>query len=227
MIIDKNLASVYDPNMVYNIDDVVVYGNSIYQCIIPDTTGEFNLENWEKAYLTDIFDSTANSTFVNSLAPQYSNESTYKVDSYVLYENTLYKCITEVSEAENFNSEKWEKCYLSDILNGDSDLKEIEVGVGLTWSQGTNTGIETNSGDYVTICISSISANSYAIDETNWENYITISNATVIDINGSIPKFSAYSYYTMAFLCKSTGGTVAITYNSINLHGITYTKITN
>lgn len=44
---------------------------------------------------------------VGSIANEYDATSTYAVDSYVIYENVLYKCITAVTTPESFDDTKW------------------------------------------------------------------------------------------------------------------------
>jgi hypothetical protein len=39
----------------------------------------------------------------------YDNTKTYAVDDEVVYEGVAYKCIVAVTEAEDFDSEKWDE----------------------------------------------------------------------------------------------------------------------
>lgn len=39
----------------------------------------------------------------------YSDQLTYAVGDYVFYNDTLYVCITAVTEPETFDSEKWDE----------------------------------------------------------------------------------------------------------------------
>lgn len=46
----------------------------------------------------------------------YDNSKTYAIDDVVVYNNTIFKCITAVTAAENFNSAKWQQICLRDLL---------------------------------------------------------------------------------------------------------------
>lgn len=53
--------------------------------------------------------SNLNSTKLNNtvVSDIYDSTKTYAVGDYCIYENTLYKCITAITTAESFNSNKW------------------------------------------------------------------------------------------------------------------------
>ncbi len=52
----------------------------------------------------------------NIIANYYDNTSTYKVNDFVIYDNTLYKCITAVDTAEDFDGEKWVATTITDEI---------------------------------------------------------------------------------------------------------------
>ena len=52
------------------------------------------------------------------LAPVFSTSATYAVDDVVLYANNLYKCITAVTVAGDWDSTKWTQVKVSDIAGG-------------------------------------------------------------------------------------------------------------
>ena len=52
------------------------------------------------------------------LAPVFSTASTYAVDDVVLYANNLYKCITAVTVAGDWDATKWTQVKVSDIAGG-------------------------------------------------------------------------------------------------------------
>lgn len=53
---------------------------------------------------------------VESIANEYNATSTYAVDSYVIYENVLYKCITAVTTPEAFDDTKWSAVLIVDEM---------------------------------------------------------------------------------------------------------------
>lgn len=56
-----------------------------------------------------------------NLAEEYDPEKgTYAVDDYCIYENVLYKCLTAISEPEDFDSTKWESVLVTDVMGSGS-----------------------------------------------------------------------------------------------------------
>ena len=52
----------------------------------------------------------------HTIAPAYSNQLTYAVGDLVIYDHKLYRCITAVSSAESFDSNKWVQASVSDTF---------------------------------------------------------------------------------------------------------------
>ena len=50
---------------------------------------------------------------VKIVADKYDPTKTYAVGDYVIYTDLLYKCITTISEPEEFNPEKWNRAKLA------------------------------------------------------------------------------------------------------------------
>ena len=77
--------------------------------------------------------------FVENIASEYNNTLTYKVGDYCMYENKLYKCITEITTAESFDESKWEDVNIVDelnknktiTLNGDTLISQSSPGGGI------------------------------------------------------------------------------------------------
>ena len=56
-----------------------------------------------------------------NLAEEYDpEEGTYAVDDYCIHDNVLYKCLTAVSEPEDFDEEKWEAVLVTDVMGSGS-----------------------------------------------------------------------------------------------------------
>lgn len=73
---------------------------------------------------------------INNITPlslTYNNTSTYNVDDYCIYSNTLYRCTTAITTAENFDNTKWELTTittdLTTILNTIGDINTVLEGV--------------------------------------------------------------------------------------------------
>jgi hypothetical protein len=60
-----------------------------------------------------------------SVANAYSNSKTYNVGDYCLYDSTLYECVANISEPEEWNESHWEKILLTDVT-GVSDYNELQ-----------------------------------------------------------------------------------------------------
>ena len=63
----------------------------------------------------------------NNISDAYSDKKTYAVGDYCIYNNSLYKCITEITTVESFNPAKWKLTSISDIL-GNTDISSIGDG---------------------------------------------------------------------------------------------------
>lgn len=74
----------------------------------PDTTTPLNATNLNT--LSNGIDGLDDRvlTMLGDFASQYAIDSTYKVGDYVIYDGKLYKCITAVTEFEEWDSSKWQ-----------------------------------------------------------------------------------------------------------------------
>lgn len=54
----------------------------------------------------------------SDMANEFSIQSTYAVGDYVMHDYKLYKCISAVTTAGNWNSAKWQECKIGDEING-------------------------------------------------------------------------------------------------------------
>lgn len=60
-------------------------------------------------------------TIKKNFSDVYDNTKTYTVGDYCIYNNQLYKCSTEITVAEEFDSTKWTITSLAEILKGYAD----------------------------------------------------------------------------------------------------------
>lgn len=68
-------------------------------------------------------------TLGNNIAQPYSEEATYQIDDYCIYENKLYRCVTAIEEAEAWNEEKWTFVTVMDsITNVASQMNPAAIG---------------------------------------------------------------------------------------------------
>jgi len=67
------------------------------------------------------------------LASEYDNTATYNINDYCIYNNNLYRCINEITVAEDFNSANWLIVTvisdLTDIYNIIGEINTVIEGV--------------------------------------------------------------------------------------------------
>lgn len=56
----------------------------------------------------------------------YSSDLTYKVGDYCVYDNTIYKCTTAITEPEEFDSNKWQKTTITEELKCRLEFEVVE-----------------------------------------------------------------------------------------------------
>ena len=74
----------------------------------------------------------------NNFGDSYSTSNTYNVGDYCVYEDRLYRCITAVSTAESFDSDKWEDTTVFD---------EIKIKNRITSGGETKVGYQIDGKD--------------------------------------------------------------------------------
>lgn len=89
-----------------------------------------------------------------NLSDTYDPTATYAVGDYCIYNTTLYKCVTAVESAENFDSNKWERCLITNELgqgggSGGDPITELtgRLAAGQTTLTLTDEAI-TETGDH-------------------------------------------------------------------------------
>lgn len=63
----------------------------------------------------DLNDNTSR-TNIGCLENTYNSSKTYKIDDIVVYNKTIYKCITKITSPEAFDSSKWQQICLRDLI---------------------------------------------------------------------------------------------------------------
>lgn len=69
----------------------------------------------------------------------YDSTLTYTVDDLVIYGNKIYKCITEITESEAFDSTKWENINLMDIIQNANSGQSSGENRTILYSDETGT----------------------------------------------------------------------------------------
>lgn len=75
---------------------------------------------------------------------EYDSTSTYNVGDYCIYNNMLFKCLVEISTAEEFNSNHWDVTSINEVI------KEVESSVATNTNkiETITTGTATMSSTY-------------------------------------------------------------------------------
>ncbi|MBO4981634.1 MAG: hypothetical protein J6C84_07040 [Lachnospiraceae bacterium] len=98
------LSSRYGKEVRQSIHD------AIQQCYADGKAGSVDLN--ARQSITDI---------ESQIGDVYNSESTYSRGEYCIYKNILYKCVTDITNPEEWNAEKWEKVTITVELRDISD----------------------------------------------------------------------------------------------------------
>ena len=103
----------FSPSSTYSVGDYVIYQGKLYKCITAITTaGAWNSANWQLAVLSNDV-----KIVKGDIASNYDPSSTYAVGDYVLYNDQLYVCNTEISTAEAWTSAHWTLATMGDDVS--------------------------------------------------------------------------------------------------------------
>lgn len=169
----------------------------------------------------DVFANTE-AEIKNSLGTdEYDNTYTYSIGDYTIYNNTLYRCTTEISEAEEFNDNHWTQIKILDEINKIQPLED-----SVSELQANNSWNSINTG-YGVLNYKKISNNLYFLQGSftgltqtlSITLPFTVSKQHVFFIAGSATYYSkAYINSNSNILSIATGtGTSATTYALANL----------
>lgn len=78
------------------------------------TAGALNAYDAAIMHIEDYLDTQVDPN--DNLAETYDDTATYEVGDYCVYNGVLYKCITAIDEAEEFDPTKWESCLITDEM---------------------------------------------------------------------------------------------------------------
>ena len=122
------IKEVYDTTHTYEIDDIVIYNNNVYQAIA-QTTGVFNPDDFK---LIIGFEEDKDILKIK----EWKDNENYKIGDFVIYSNNLYKANANHTSSLPFDKTQWDL-----IIEGENS-KGIEI---LEWNDNVN--YEVN--DYV------------------------------------------------------------------------------
>ncbi len=132
----------------------------------------------------------------NDIALPYDNTATYDVGDYVIYNNALYRCITAVATAEDFNNTKWTAITIGgELKSHDTRISTLEAGVDLEKS-ATNS-FDDGIDSYFKKVVSSIvpvQAGSGTPSPSNVRAISGFTECTVTDTNGTDTNTATISF---------------------------------
>lgn len=82
------------------------------------------------------------------IAPEYDSTSTYDVDDCVYYNDKIYKCKTQISSGESWNSSHWEETTITDLLNEIINSKNLTIVNKTVTQNGTYNPSSDNADGY-------------------------------------------------------------------------------
>lgn len=111
----------------YNVGAIVRYGDTVRECITPNTDEEFDSSKWRATTIKAIMDDLATALrseisdvmamvakTQDMIAPEYSVTGTYHKTQYVRYSGRLYKARTDIPyPAGDWDSSEWSEAPLS------------------------------------------------------------------------------------------------------------------
>ena len=118
-----------------------------------------------------------------NLARPYDSASTYAVGAYVLFQNTLYKCVTAVSTGEAFDPTKWLAIKATDEIAAGgytlpiasaSLLGGVKIGDGLNIDPVTGL-LSASGGVKIPLTADNFGITIQTIEGRTWKNYFTTS----------------------------------------------------
>lgn len=126
--IPAHIADEFSSASTYNKADLVYYNNGLYICTTAvETAGAWNASNWSPVTIATVFalfleainynHETAMSAVDDtaaSIAPIYSESSTYAIGDYCTQDGQLYKCVFPVETPGAFDSARWEEVSVVD-----------------------------------------------------------------------------------------------------------------
>lgn len=168
--------------------------------------------NWQNG-VTPINETNMNKLVQEDMITDaYSSSRTYAVGDYCIYENTLYKCTTAISTAENWNSAHWTAVNISD---------ELESIKGELSNKLNSNKVIQESGTASTSNVYSSKAVENIIDERN--TYSTVERKIgKIEENG----IEKNVYQKTLIFSGNTGNNVGIAHGISNLKRVIKADIT-
>ena len=139
-----NIATSYSSSSTYDLGDLCLYHNLLYECTTAITTAEaWTAAHWTQVNISDELDKKANLTDIpadytkdTAVTALYDNTATYELGDICMYQKELYECTTAIPVAEEWDSTHWTK---TDIFSKMSSGGSCNVEI-FTYSNASSTG---------------------------------------------------------------------------------------
>ena len=150
-----------------------------------------------------------NTQLAYNIARPYDSASTYSLDNYALFQNTLYKCTTAVTTGEAFDPSKWEAIKVMDEIGGSSPTPFTYI----TFNDANKTEkyftYRSSNIKYVPISgytgsSTTLSTPSAAYDRTSG-TLILFGDVYILDITSSI-SFTGSAFPSSSIFIEGDGG---------------------
>ena len=215
-----NLADEYDESLTYSVGDCVQHNGLLYQCNTDISTAEaWDPTHWTQIKAVDVGAGGGGGGLPSDvIAPDYDSSQTYAVGDYVMHEDQLYECNTDISTAEAWTAAHWT---LTDVesMVGDvqSDIDELNTKIYGGFVPIDTSNFELNKAwGYVTVG-STMPENPGVSGYANYAGKISVKNGDIIAYRGSVGGTSKMIYLTdtsgvvLSFVeADSVGSTVTV-----------------
>lgn len=126
----------------YNVGDYCIYQSVLYKCTTEiNTAGEWDATKWKATAIDkELKEISSTSENKDAISDKYDSSKTYVVGDYCIYNDTLYKCKTAVTSAEEFDSSKWEATNCGKELVALNSNLNCFIGQKITLERGCSAG---------------------------------------------------------------------------------------
>ena len=105
-----NICEDYDEEKVYLGGNLAVFSGDLYRCVATSTTGQFNVDDWEKTTLAKEVEN-----LWYSMASVYLPAMTYNTGDIIEFNDTFYRCLEDDVTGE-FDDSKWEAIVIGEVI---------------------------------------------------------------------------------------------------------------
>ena len=120
----SDIAEEFDSTKTYRINNFVIYNGKFYRCVTQHTGAWSDFDFIETTVAEVLGISEENIALMSDLkldceaiAPIYDEWSTFAIGDYCTHQGRFYKCVTAISEGEEWNSAHWTEVQIIDVIS--------------------------------------------------------------------------------------------------------------